>query len=93
VTGGVAAGAQRGPDRLGRIRGPLGDRGDRPGAGQHRGGGQAQDGDQRMAAATGGSRVGDSGEVGEQVRAVGVLKLDRVGVGEVGQGGWERDRG
>jgi hypothetical protein len=90
VVGGVAAGTHRGPDGLGRIGGPFGDRGDRPGAGQHRGGGQAQDGDQRVAAATGRSRVGDAGEVGEQLRGVGVLKLDRVGAGEVGEGGWGR---
>jgi hypothetical protein len=90
VTGGVAAGAECGPDRLGRIGGPLGDRGDRPCAAQHRGGGQAQDGDQRMATATGSSRVRDGGEVGEQVRGVGGLRVDRVGAGEVGEGGWDR---
>jgi hypothetical protein len=90
VAGGVVAGAQRGPDRLGCLGGPLGDRGDRPGAGQDRGSGHGQDGDQRVAAATGGSRVGDGGQVGQKVRGVGVLKLDRVGVGEVGEGGWDR---
>jgi hypothetical protein len=90
VAGSVAAGAQRGPDRLGRIRSPFGDRGDRPRAGQHRGGGHPQDGDQRVAAPTGSSRVGDSGQVGEQVWGVGVLRLDRVGVGEVDQRGWDR---
>ena len=83
-------GTQPGPDRLGRVCGPLGDRGDRPGAGQHRGGGQAQDGDQGVAAATGSSRIGDGGEAGEQLRGVGVGKLERVGLGEVGQGGWDR---
>jgi hypothetical protein len=36
-----------------------------------------------VAAATGRSRVGDGGEVGQQVRMLGVL--DEVGVGEVGQ--------
>jgi hypothetical protein len=36
----------------------YGQQGDRPGAGQHRGGGQAQDGDQRVAAATGSPGVG-----------------------------------
>jgi hypothetical protein len=90
VAGGVAAGTQRGPDRLGGIGGPFGDRGDRPRAGQDRGGGHGQDGDQRVAAATDRSRVGDGGQVGEQVRGVGVLKLGRVGVGQVGQGGWDR---
>jgi hypothetical protein len=67
VPGGVAAGTECGPHRLGRIGGPLGDRGHRPGAGQDRGGGDGQDGDERMAAATGSSGVGDSGQVGEQV--------------------------
>ena len=88
VAGDVAASAQRGPDGLRRIGSPFGDRGDRPGAGQHRGGGQAQDGDQRVAPATGRSRVGDAGEVGQQVR--GFTVLEGVGVGEVGQGGWDR---
>jgi hypothetical protein len=32
------------------IRGPLGDRGQGPGAGEHRGGGQGQDRHQRMSA-------------------------------------------
>jgi hypothetical protein len=90
VVGGVAAGAQSGPDRLGRIGGPFGDRGDRPGAGQHRGGGQPQDGDQPVAAAAGSSRIGIGGKVGQQVRGVGVLEWGRVGVGEVGQGGRDR---
>jgi len=93
VAGGVVADAQRGPDRLGRVGGPFGDRSDRPGAGQDRGGGQGEDGDQGVAAATGRSRVGDGGEVGQQVRGVGVLQLARVGMGEVGEGGWDRDRG
>jgi hypothetical protein len=90
VVGSGTAGAQRGPHRLGRVGGPLGDGGVRAGAGQHRGGGQGQDGDQGVAAAAGRSRVGDGGQVGQQVRGVGVLKLARVGVGEVGQGGWDR---
>jgi hypothetical protein len=74
VVGGVAAGAERGPHRLGRIGGPFGDRGKRPGAGQHRGGGHGQDRDERVAAAAGGSRVGDAGQVGEQVRRLGWLQ-------------------
>jgi hypothetical protein len=53
VVGGVAPGAKRGTDRLGRVGGPLGNGGKRAGAGQHRGGRQGQDGDQRMAAAQG----------------------------------------
>jgi hypothetical protein len=67
VVGGVAAGAERGPDRLESIGGPFGDRGHRVGAAQHRGGGHGQDGDKGVAAATGASRVGDGGKVGEQV--------------------------
>ena len=39
VAGGVVAGTECGPDRLGRVGGPLGNRGHRPGAGQDRGGG------------------------------------------------------
>jgi hypothetical protein len=88
VAGSVVAGAERGPDRLGRVGGPLGDRGDRPCPGQHRGGGQAQDGDQPVAAATGSSRVGDAGQVGEQVRGFAVV--EGLGVGKLDEGGWDR---
>jgi hypothetical protein len=49
-----------------------------------------QDGDQGVAAATGRSRIGNGGEVGQQLRGVGVLKLTLVGMGEVGEGGWDR---
>jgi hypothetical protein len=90
VARGVAAGAQRGPDRLGRVGGPLGDRGDRPRPGQHRSGRQAQDRHQWVAAATGRSRVGDAGQVGQQVRGFGVLELAGSGVGELGERGWDR---
>jgi hypothetical protein len=83
VAGGVTAGTECGPDRLGSIGGPLGDRGHRPGAGQDCGGGDGQDGDERMAAATGSSGVGDGGQVGEQVRGVAVV--EGVGVGDSGQ--------
>jgi hypothetical protein len=48
----------------------------------------ARDRDQRMAAATGPSRVTDRGEVGEQTRRF--RWSQRVGVGEVGEGGWDR---
>jgi hypothetical protein len=41
-----------------------------------------------MAAATTGSRVGDGGQVSQQVTGFGVL--ERVGVGELGEGGWDR---
>jgi hypothetical protein len=37
-----------------------------------------------VATATGRSRIGDGGEVGQQVPGFGVLKLARVGAGEVG---------
>jgi hypothetical protein len=88
VAGSVAAGAERGPDLLGCVGGPLGDRGDGPRPCQHRGGRQTQDGDQRVAAATGRSRVRDAGQAGKQVWRVGVL--EGLGVGELGQGGWDR---
>jgi len=87
---GVAASAERGPDWLGGVGGPLGDGGKRAGAGQHRGGGHGQDGDQGVAAATGRSRIGDGGQVGQQVRGFGVLKLAGLGVGEAGEGSWGR---
>jgi hypothetical protein len=48
--GRIAAGPQRGTHGLGCVRGPLGDRGDPPGARQDRGSGEHQDGDQRMPA-------------------------------------------
>jgi hypothetical protein len=88
VVGGVAAGAERGPDLLGRVGGPFGDRGDRPRPGQDRGGRQAQDSDQRVAAATGSSRVGHGGQAGKQVWRVGVL--EGLGLGELGEGGGDR---
>jgi hypothetical protein len=86
--GGVTTSAERGTHRLGGIRGPLGDRGHRPGAGQDRGGGQGQDRHQRVPAAAGPPGVMDGGQVGEQVRRVGWS--ERVGMGELGQGGWDR---
>jgi hypothetical protein len=81
VVGGVAPGAKRGPDRLGCVGGPRGNGGKRAGTGQHRGGRQGQDGDQRMAAAQGTSRVGDGGQGGEQVR------------GSASWRGWHRQAG
>jgi hypothetical protein len=42
----------------------------------------------RMAAATAPSRVTDRGEVGEQVRRFSWSQ--QVGVGELGEGGWDR---
>jgi hypothetical protein len=84
VVGGVAPGAERGTDRLGRVSGPLGNGGKRAGAGHHRGCRQGQDGNQRMAAAQGTSRVGDGGQVGEQVRGLG--SLERAGNAQRGPG-------
>jgi len=77
---GVVAAAERGPDRLGCVGGPFGDRGDRSCPGQHRGGRRGQDGDQRVATAMGTARVGDGGEVGQQVRGFGVLEVPRIGM-------------
>jgi hypothetical protein len=90
VAGGVVAGAECGPHRLGRVGGPLGDRGDRPRPGQDRGGRHGQDGDQRVAAAMGAARVGDTGEVGQQVRGFGVLELAGIGAAELGERGSDR---
>jgi hypothetical protein len=91
AVGGVTAAAERGPHRLGGLRGPLGDRGHRPGTGQHRGGGDGGDGKdrcQRVAAAARAPGVVNGGQVGQQARGVGWV--ERVGVGEGGQGGWDR---
>jgi hypothetical protein len=77
-----------GADRLGGIGGPLGDRGHGASAGQHRGGGHGQDGEERGRRPARGSWVADRGERGQQVGRFGVL--ERLGVGEVGQGGWDR---
>jgi hypothetical protein len=66
----VAAGSERGQDLAGRIRGPLADRGQRPGAGQHRAHRHGQHRAQRMPAAASPSRIGELGEVGEQAAAL-----------------------
>jgi hypothetical protein len=85
----IAAGAQRGTDRLGRSSGPLGDRGDRPRPGQHRRSCQPNDGDQRVAAPGAGPWVGDGGQVDEQV--CWLYGSERVGIAQRGQP--RRDRG
>jgi hypothetical protein len=90
AAGGLLAGAERGPHLLGCIGGPLGDRGDRPRPGQHRGGCHGQDRQQRVAAATGGPGVGHGGQVGQQVRGFGLFELVGIGVGELGERGWDR---
>jgi hypothetical protein len=94
VGGRITAGAKRHPDRLWGIRTPLGDRGHRPCAGQHRRGGYGQDGDQRVASATATSRVADRGEVGQQVRRFGpwrglawVSWVRAAGIGDDGSAG------
>jgi hypothetical protein len=43
-----------------------------------------------VAAATGSSRVGDAGQVGHQVRGFGVFELAGIGVGDLGERGWDR---
>jgi hypothetical protein len=89
VVGAIAAGRRARPGRCGEHQRPFGDRGHRAGTGKRRGGGQGQDGDERVAAATGSSRVRDTGQVGEQVWCLGWL--ERVGIAQ-----WvktRRDRG
>jgi hypothetical protein len=68
----IATGAERGTNWLGRVGGPFGDRGKRPGTRQHRGRRQGQDGDQRVAAARARPGIGDGSQVGEQVRWFGM---------------------
>jgi hypothetical protein len=67
---GVAAHPERGQDRPGRVSRPLTDRGQGPGAGQHRGDRHRQDRAQRVPSAAALSWVGDRGEVAEQVTAL-----------------------
>ena len=86
--GGVASSAERGTDRLGRVSGPLGDRGQRARAGQDCGGSHGQDRHQWVAAATEASRVVDGGQVAKQVRGLGWAA--GVGVAELGEGQWDR---
>jgi hypothetical protein len=66
----IEVGAERGTDLLVCVRGPLGDRGERPRAGQDRRGSDGEDGDQWMPAPGTPSRVADRGEVAEQVRCL-----------------------
>ena len=47
-----------------------------------------QDGDERVAAATRGTRVGDARQVGEQVRSLGFL--ERVGIAQRVKTRWDR---
>ncbi len=66
----VAAYPERGQDRLGRVSGPLADRGQGLGAGQHRGDRDGQHRAQRMSSATPVAGVGNLGEVVEQTTAL-----------------------
>jgi hypothetical protein len=84
----VAEGPERGADRLGCVRGPLGNRGDRPRTGQDRSSGERQDGDQRVATPSAGPGVGDGRKVGEQVRCPGWSQ--RLSLAKDGQAGWDR---
>ncbi|HZM79829.1 MAG TPA: hypothetical protein VFC19_29205 [Candidatus Limnocylindrales bacterium] len=43
-----------------------------------------------MAAPADGSRVGDGGQVGQQVWRFGLVELTGIGVGELGERGWDR---
>jgi hypothetical protein len=83
----VAAGPERGQDRAGRIRGPFADRGQRPGAGQHRGDRDAEHADQPVSSATPLSGVGEVGEGVEQAAAL--VARQRGGCGRMNDG----DRG
>jgi len=66
----VAAHAERGQHLVGRISGPLADRGQRPRASQYRAGRHGQYRVQRMPSAAPLSRVGELGEMVEQAAAV-----------------------
>ena len=86
---GIASGADRGPDRLGCVGGPFGVRGERPRTGQDRGGGEHEDGDQRVPAPGANPGVGDGGQVGEQLRRF--SWSERTGIAKRGQA--RQDRG
>jgi hypothetical protein len=77
----VAAGPERRADALGCVRGPFGDRRDRPRTGQDRSGGDEQDGDQQVTTPGARPQVVDRGKVGEQVPGLGWLELIGVGAG------------
>jgi hypothetical protein len=61
---------ERGQDRPGRVSRPLADRGQGPGAGQHRGDRDGQHRGPRVPSAAALSWVGDVGEVVEQAAAL-----------------------
>jgi hypothetical protein len=66
----VAAGPERGQDLAGRIRSPLADRGQRPGAGQHRADRDAEHHSQRVPSAASLAGVDELGEVLKQAAAL-----------------------
>jgi hypothetical protein len=84
----IAVRAERGTDGLVNVGGPLGDRGERPRAGQHRRGGHCQDRDQWVSTAGPSSWVANRGKVGEQVW--GLSRSERISLSQDGQA--QRDR-
>jgi hypothetical protein len=66
----VTAHPERGQDRPWRIRGPLGDRGHTPGAGQHRRGAEGQHAGQGVASSPPGARVREYGQPFQQAGAL-----------------------
>jgi hypothetical protein len=84
----VAAGPECCQDRLGQVSSPFADRGQRPGAGQHRGRRDGEDAGQRVSAATAGAWVGQRGQAGQQVG--GLAGLQWSCTVEVGQAGGDR---
>jgi hypothetical protein len=72
----VAAHPERSQDRRGRVRRPLADRDQGPGAGQHRGDRDGQHRAQRVPSAASLAWIGDLGEVAEQVTALGGCQRD-----------------
>jgi hypothetical protein len=95
LAGGVAAAGkrvtahpERGQDRPGRVGGPLGDRGHRPGAGQHRRGADGQHAGQGVPPSPPVTRVVDHRQPFQQARAFAQDKrAGMVGVGGGGDGG------
>jgi hypothetical protein len=80
---------ERGQGLAGCVAGPLTDRGQEPGAGQHRADRDAEHADQRVPPAAPMSWVGDVGKVVQQAAAlVGCEHGERGRVGDRGSGGW-----
>jgi len=85
----VTAGAERGQDVGWRVSGPLGGRGDRPGTGQHRRGGNRQHPGQGVSSPSPVAWVGDCGQTRKQPGAC--TQAERAAVAAVG--GCGRDGG